>query len=357
MSEVPRPDSHPVPEEQPGVVYGYGPYPILLLRSILGGVFMGLASIVPGVSGGTMIAAAGIYPFVLEGIADVSRFRLARRSVFVLTVVFASAFAAVILFAPWVRALMIGQRYLMFALFAGLAWGGVPVVYSMARPTTKRVFVSAAIAFVVVVALTSLRELSDRPVAEHVGFAWFFLGGVLAAAAMVLPGVSAAYILVLLGVYGPLMDAVDALRDGYAQSNLSAGVHAAMPVFLPMGLGVLLGLLGVANLFKRLLYEQPKATLGALLGLLVGALVTLWPFQQMITPEVGDVVNGRVMTQEAIGDMPIHRYPVEYFMPDLRQILMASAVFFLGCMLAVLVARFTIKSGESGFDAAARSQG
>ena len=357
MTEVPRPDSHPVPEEQPGVVYGYGPYPILVLRSIIGGVFMGLASIVPGVSGGTMIAAAGIYPFVLEGIADVSRLRLARRSVFVLSVVFTSAFAAVLLFAPWVRALMFTNRYLMFALFSGLAWGGVPVVYSMARPTTRRVFVSAAVAFVVVVALTSLRELSDRPVVEHVGFAWFFIGGVIAAAAMILPGVSAAYILVLLGVYGPLMDAVDALRNGYSSGDLATGIHAAMPVFLPMGLGVVLGLLGVANLFKRLLYEAPKVTLGALLGLLVGALVTLWPFQRMLTPEPGAIVNGRVMTQAMIDTMPLHSYPVEYFMPTLRETLMASAVFFLACMLTVLVARFTVRSGESGFDAAARSQG
>jgi putative membrane protein len=256
-----------------------------------------------------------------------------------------------------VSAMMVEQRYIMFALFAGLAWGGVPVVYSMARPTTKRVFVSAAIAFVIVVALTSLRELSAQPIADHVGFAWFFLGGLLAAAAMVLPGVSAAYILALLGLYGPLMDAVDALRNGYATDTLSAGIARAMPVFIPMGLGVLVGLLGVANLFKRLLYEQPKATLGALLGFLVGSLVTLWPFQRKITPAVGDVINGRVMTSHSIGDMPIHRYPVEYFMPDLREVLMASAVFFLGCMLTVLVARFTVRSGESGFDAAARSQG
>src|SRR5262245_23682159 len=108
-----------LPEEIPGRVYGYTPYPYLFLRAIVGGLTAGLAAIVPGVSGGTMLLASGIYPFFLESLYEISQRRWNKRSLLVLGTVLTCHVASVTFCASPVRELLLSQRYMMFALFAG----------------------------------------------------------------------------------------------------------------------------------------------------------------------------------------------------------------------------------------------
>ncbi|NLY92789.1 MAG: DUF368 domain-containing protein, partial [Myxococcales bacterium] len=126
--------------EKPGEVYGYGRAPLLMVRAILGGTLMGLANLVPGISGGTMLLASGIYPYVMRSIAEISALRFSRTAVAVLAVTIVAALASILLFAGLVHAAVVEHRYMMYSLFIGLTLGGVPVVWAMARPVSPPVF-------------------------------------------------------------------------------------------------------------------------------------------------------------------------------------------------------------------------
>ena len=95
---------------------------------------MGLANLVPGISGGTMLLATGVYPRFIDAIAEVTTLRFRLRSVLVLSCVAGSAFLSILLFAGLMKALVIDHRWIMYSLFIGLTLGGVPLVWRLARP-------------------------------------------------------------------------------------------------------------------------------------------------------------------------------------------------------------------------------
>ena len=93
---------------------------------------MGLANLVPGISGGTMLVAAGVYPAFIGAISDVSRLRFRFRPVLTLVCVAFAAAAAIVLLAGPVKDLVVDHRWIMYAMFIGLTLGGAPVVAAMA---------------------------------------------------------------------------------------------------------------------------------------------------------------------------------------------------------------------------------
>ena len=122
------------------------------------------------------------------------------------------------------------------------------------------------------------------------------LAGVAGASAMILPGISGSYLWLILGVYLSVLSAIEqfkvalvgALKEG---AGWGPTVEPLM-VLAPLGIGVVLGVVGISNLMRMLLARFEKATLGVLLGLLLGAVLGLWPFQHGVQPQVGDVIKG-----------------------------------------------------------------
>ena len=97
-------------------------------------------------------------------------------------------------------------------------------------------------------------------------------------------------------------------------------MEPAMSVVLPVGLGVVVGIAVVGNLLQWLLLRFRKATLGVLLGLLIGSTVGLWPFQEGVAPEVGDTIKGRVVTAETIDEVDPEDWKTKFFTPTGAQI-------------------------------------
>ncbi|HMB71594.1 MAG TPA: DUF368 domain-containing protein, partial [bacterium] len=111
--------------------------PLLVLRGTVGGVLMGLANLVPGISGGTMLLAAGIYPRFIRAIAELSTLRFRIPSLVVLVSVVVAAALGILLLAGGIKDLVVHRRWVMYSLFIGLTLGGIPVVWRMARPATS----------------------------------------------------------------------------------------------------------------------------------------------------------------------------------------------------------------------------
>ncbi len=310
----------------------------LSLRAILGGVLMGLANLVPGVSGGTMLLAAGVYPAFISAIAEITSLTFRRRSLILLGIIVASAATAILFLAGTTRALVIEQRWMMYSLFIGLTLGGVPLVWRLARPATPSLWAGAAVGFAIMV-LMSLGDSGASGTEASTGL--LVLSGMAGAGAMILPGISGGYLLLLLGQYLPILGAIDKTKEallGDAGFNLELLLEA-LAVAVPVGIGVVVGVVGISNLLRWTLEKFPKPTLGLLLGLLVGAVVGLWPFQEGVPPDTGDTFKGRVLTEADLDEIEEEDWRVERFDPTGGQIGLSIALVFAGLGATLLIDR------------------
>jgi putative membrane protein len=164
---------------------------LLMIRAALGGILMGLANLVPGISGGTMLLAAGIYPDFIDSIAEVTRFRFRARSLLVLGCVVVAAGLAILLLAGTVKALVVDHRWIMYSLFIGLTLGGLPIVWRMIGSSTKSMWTGAAFGFLGMALLAWAQQSSaGTGGGGAASTVMLVLSGVAGASAMILPGVS-----------------------------------------------------------------------------------------------------------------------------------------------------------------------
>jgi putative membrane protein len=277
----------------------------LLLRSAAGGILMGLANLVPGISGGTMLLAVGIYTYFISGIAELTRFRFRDRSVTVLAVVIVAAAAGILLLAGPVKTLVVSHRWIMYSLFIGLTVGGAPIVWRMISAPDRAVWIGAVCGFAGMAVLAWFQQQGIGTGTSGEG-AWIMLliAGIAGASAMILPGISGGYLLLVLGQYVPILSAVDLFRQGLSSFDVPLLLDVGVRVILPVGIGIVAGVVVVSNLLKYLLKKYHNATLGVLLGLLIGAVVGLWPFQEetgFFAPSAGQIVAALALVAAGLG--------------------------------------------------------
>ncbi len=247
-----------------------------LLQALLKGMCMGAADVVPGVSGGTMALILGIYGRLLTAIRRVdlefagllARWRPAeaarRIDLPFLLAVGAGIFAALMFFTrvvPLPR-LIITHPELVYGLFFGLITASIVVLLKDRRPLS-----AWRVAWIVLGTLVGLAIVNLVPVDTPTA-AWFiFLCGALAISAMILPGVSGSFILLVLQKYAYVFDAVGRLD---------------LAVLVPFGLGCACGLALFSRFLSWLLDRFHDATLLTIIGILTGSLWTIWPFQERV---------------------------------------------------------------------------
>ena len=341
MAETPH-----VPEAAPDDVVPPGAVPTaspgrLVARGLVGGILMGLANLVPGISGGTMLVAAGVYQRFIDAIAELTRFKFRAQSLVLLISVIVAAAGAIIALAGPVKDLVVHHRWIMYAIFIGLTLGGVPVVWKMIGRPTRGVWMGAMAGFagMAVLAVFQARGAGAQGSTEA-GWLLLLIAGILGAAAMVLPGVSGGYLLLVMGVYVTILGGIEAVKDALTLRDFGAMAGPALHIVLPVGLGVVIGIVGVSNLLRWLLRRYVKPTLGVLLGLLVGAVAGLWPFQQGVAPQAGDWYKARQLTAETLKDVPAEDWPTRFFQPEPWQILAAIGLIVAGFAVTALIARF-----------------
>jgi putative membrane protein len=313
--------------------------PLVLVRAALGGVLMGLANLVPGISGGTMLLAAGIYPRFVAAVAEVSTLRFRVPALVLLGTVAVAALAGIVLLAGPIKDLVVHHRWIMYSLFVGLTLGGLPVVWRMARPATRSVFLGAGGGFVAMSALAIAQASGVTGGDGQANLLLLGLAGLAGASAMILPGVSGGYLLLVLGQYVPILGAIETVKDAVAAQDLAAATEPAVTVLLPVGVGVVVGVVVVSNALKWLLARYEKATLGVLIGLLIGAVVGLWPFQAPVEPPIGSTVKGEVVTAESLATIEVEDWPTRRFTPDATQVGGAIGLVVLGFVLTSAIAR------------------
>ncbi len=316
----------------------------LFMRSGIGGILMGLANLVPGISGGTMLLAAGIYPDFINSIAEVSTLKLRRYSLAVLGSVVCFAALGILLLAGPVKNLVVDYRWIMYSLFIGLTLGGVPLIARMSRPFTRSSWIGALSGFLLMAALAFSQQAGlGTGGGAFSGWLMLFVAGVAGASAMILPGVSGGYLLLVLGQYVIILSGIDSLKEGLKVLDWPLIMNVMVEMVIPVGLGVVIGVVLVSNLLKLCMDRYEKTTLGVLLGLLLGAVVGLWPFVEGVAPEIGSLLKGQVVTPEMIIDP--QDFPLQYFKPALWQVCASLGLILGGFMLTMGIARLGRKEG------------
>ncbi|MCB9716695.1 MAG: DUF368 domain-containing protein [Myxococcales bacterium] len=317
------------------------PTATLVTRGGVGGALMGLANLVPGISGGTMLLASGIYPHFIRAVADVTTLKLRKQSLIVLATVVSAALVSIVLLAGVVKDFVIDHRWVAYSIFIGLTLGGVPVIWRlMRRPLTIGTWIAVVLGFAGMAVLGLWQAAGHGGTgAQDAGFLMMFFAGVAGASAMILPGVSGGYLLLVLGVYVAILSGIEDVKLALKAGDMGALADPFLGVVLPVGLGVVIGVAAVSNVLRWLLSRYEQATLGVLLGLLVGAVVGLWPFQRGEAPKVGDVVKGRVLTEDTVSEVEPKDYPTAYFDPSPGQIGGAFGLVIAGFFATMLVAR------------------
>lgn len=240
---------------------------------VIRGFCMGVADLVPGVSGGTIALVFGIYRRLVRNVrtgaaalggvirADWGK---ARRSLAALEWGFllpllAGIGLAILILAGVISSLLDDYPVGMAAVFFGLVAASIVVAWGyIAEPDRRMLGMAAAVA----VATFVLLGLRSGPATNPALVAYFLSGGV-AITAMILPGISGSFILLMLGMYEAVLDAVHD-RD-----------LVVMAVF---GAGVVIGLALFSTLLHWLLEHYHDLVMAALVGLMVGSLRVLWPW-------------------------------------------------------------------------------
>lgn len=240
------------------------------------GMAMGAADVVPGVSGGTIAFISGIYEELLGSISNVNLklfntlkkegLKAAWKQVngnFLLSL-FLGIFISVVTLAKAIKYLLENEPILLWSFFFGLVLASIIYV---AKQITKWNFISVLLLLLssfLAYYVTTLNPLVN----ENSSLLFLFLAGVIAICAMILPGISGAFILVLLGAYKTILTAVDD-RD--------------LKTIAIVGLGAIVGLLSFSKILKWLFSNYKNYTLAALTGFIIGSLNKIWPWKETLT--------------------------------------------------------------------------
>lgn len=280
-------------------------YLILYLK----GMLMGAADLVPGVSGGTIALITGIYKELLKSINSISLSNLklwkqqGLKSVWgkingpFLIAVFGGILSSILLLSRLLEWLIENHPLVLWSFFFGLLIASIIYLFraelSFSMLNVLYVCFGAVISFLV----TQLNGGANQ------SSLWYlFLSGFIGISAMILPGLSGAYILVVMGVYQTVLSNVRIAQDLIFNFDQTQFINTAsiLGVFI---LGILVGIKVFAKFLSWLLNHYPQRSIAVLVGLMIGALHKVWPWQNTVADSVKETLA--VLPHEYNGDPQI----------------------------------------------------
>lgn len=240
----------------------------------LKGMAMGAADVVPGVSGGTIAFISGIYEELIYSIntINLSTFNVLGKEGLnafwkkingnFLLALFIGIFISALSFAKLLSWLLENEPVLLWSFFFGLVFASVFFVGKAIKKWNLGTITIFLVGAILAYAITEL-----PPNGNANGLPFLFLSGAVAVCAMILPGISGAFILVLLGSYKTILAAVHE-RD--------------LKIVLTVAVGAIFGLLSFAKLLKWMFARHKNPTLAMLTGFILGSLNKIWPWKKVL---------------------------------------------------------------------------
>lgn len=247
------------------------------VKEFLKGVLIGLANIIPGVSGGTMAVSMGVYDKIIMAITGFRRDF--KKSILILLPYVLGAGAGIGALSFLVEFTLSNYPLQTSGAFIGLIIGGIPVIIKKMKGA--RITVTNTAAFLVFfllvtgMAFIGANEGAATDIAINMRtIIQLFAVGVVASATMIIPGVSGSMVMMILGFYGIIIGNISNLIRAFIEFDFTAILHGGGVLF-PFGIGVLLGIGLIAKLLELLFSRLPIVTYSAILGLVIGSPIAI----------------------------------------------------------------------------------
>ena len=299
----------------------------------LKGMLMGAADLVPGVSGGTIALITGIYKELLdsinsfswntlknikkEGLTDVWK----KLNGFFLLTVFGGIITSILLLSQILEWFIINEPIGLWSFFFGLLIASI--VYLIKTDLSLNI---SSLLYLCLGAVFSFLSTQLQGTREDFSLWYLFISGFIGVSAMILPGLSGAYILFVMGVYQTILSNVRQAQEllfDFNQAKLFA-VVSVLGVFI---LGMIFGIKVFSKILTWLLKLYPKQIMAVLIGLMIGALHKVWPWQKEIIIDSSNVIEKKIAV-----------FPSSYEGGD-PQIIKALILMFLGFIILFVLER------------------
>jgi putative membrane protein len=252
------------------------------------GLAMGAADVVPGVSGGTIAFISGIYEELIETIhkLDVGFLSVWKKEGILkawktynlgfLASLFTGIAISVLSLAKVITWLLFNHPILVWSFFFGLVLASILYVGQQILKWDLKIIIALIIATGFSYAITLAKPIGDTE------STWFlFFAGFVAIIAMILPGISGAFILLLLGAYKSIIGTISQLSEGISNLDWSVFSEALLKICV-FGLGAIFGLKLFSRILNWLFKHHKDLILAALTGFMIGALNKIWPWKEVL---------------------------------------------------------------------------
>ena len=262
------------------------------LTIIFKGIAMGAADVVPGVSGGTIAFISGIYEELIESIDKINLgvfkiwktdgFKTAWNSIngTFLVALFSGIAISILSLAKLIKWLLHHEPVLLWSFFFGLVLASILYISKQIKNCSPSVFVAVVLTSVLSYYIT-LAEPFASPDSPY----YLLFCGFIAIIAMILPGVSGAFILLILCAYQTAIDTINNLRDGLFTGNMELFKEAFIN-FLLLALGAIVGIKVFSKLLNWMFKHKKNLTLAILTGFMIGSLNKIWPWKEVLSTRV-----------------------------------------------------------------------
>lgn len=248
-----------------------------MLKKLLQGMVVGIANIIPGVSGGTMMVAMGLYDKLIHAITHLkSEFK---ESLKLLVPIFLGAAIAIVALSRLFEFLLTNYPIPTNFAFCGLIAGSLPFIFKKVKGHAVSVGkgVCFVIFFAVVILMAVMGETSGNAADVSFGFinvAKLLVVGIIAAATMVIPGVSGSMMLMLLGYYDTILKTINKFMDALIAFDIQ-DILVQCGILIPFGIGVILGIFLIAKLIEFIFSKAEIHAYYAIIGLILASPIAI----------------------------------------------------------------------------------
>ena len=266
---------------------------ISVIKNMIKGIVIGLANIIPGVSGGTMAVSMGIYDKLIHSLTHL--FKEFKKSICFLLPILLGAVLAIAGSSFIITGMFEKFPFQTNLLFIGLIVGGLPAIIKKVKGHSFHPGYAVAflLFFALVVGMALMGETEGRAADLSLSFLnvlKLFGVGVIASATMVIPGVSGSMILLLMGYYNPVISTIKEFITALTAGNMAELLRCA-GILLPFGIGVIIGIFAIAKLIEIIFEKFPMHAYWAIIGLIAAS-----PIAIILAGELGAITAVPVLT-------------------------------------------------------------
>ncbi len=260
------------------------------LTLVIKGFLIGVANIIPGVSGGTLAITLGIYEKLIGAISHF--FKNLKENIKFIIPIGIGAVLSILLLSRVISFCLKEYTLATILFFIGLILGGIPLLNKKIKGHYKNVsniiIFLLSFGFVIVLSVLKGENVVSFANMNIINYIMLFLVGVVAAATMIIPGVSGSFVLMLLGYYKPIVDTIGALTKF---NNIWQNIM----ILVPFGIGVLVGIVAISKLLEFLFKKYEVKTYFGVMGFIMASIITIFTGAEGLVFSIPQLLIGLIL--------------------------------------------------------------